>query len=479
MKPSRILVVDDDSSLRRVMKMQLEEVGYQVSLAHDGDEAWTVLKQVEPQLVITDLRMPTTGLELLRRISKEGLQTTVIVITAFGTIESAVEAMKMGAYDYVTKPIDFDALVLVVHRAMERQNLIEEVRTLRSALDRHYGFEGIVGNSKALLRVLDQAARVAQRDATVLILGETGTGKELVARAIHHNSRRSSRPFMPINCGAIPADLVESELFGYARGAFTGALTSKSGRIESADGGTLFLDEVGELPLNTQVKLLRVLQEGEIAKLGESTPVKVDVRVIAATHRDLSAMVEDGGFREDLYYRLAVVPLKVPPLRERREDIPGLIEALLQRIRKRHSLPEIRLSPNVQQRLISYSWPGNVRQLENILERLLVLSSGDLITIDDLPEELISPSATSAALWPNLPEEGLSLEEIERELISRALDKFKGNQTQAARYLDISRRTLIYRMEKHGLAAGDAETSGVFRALANIRKYIVIPAGLR
>jgi DNA-binding NtrC family response regulator len=363
----------------------------------------------------------------------------------------------MGAYDYVTKPIDFDALVLVVHRAMERQNLIEEVRTLRSALDRHYGFEGIVGNSKALLRVLDQAARVAQRDATVLILGETGTGKELVARAIHHNSRRGSRPFMPINCGAIPADLVESELFGYARGAFTGALTSKSGRIESADGGTLFLDEVGELPLNTQVKLLRVLQEGEIAKLGESTPVKVDVRVIAATHRDLSAMVEDGGFREDLYYRLAVVPLKIPPLRERREDIPGLIEALLQRIRERHSLPEIRLLPNVQQRLISYSWPGNVRQLENILERLLVLSSGDLITIDDLPEELISPSATSAALWPNLPEEGLSLEEIERELISRALDKFKGNQTQAARYLDISRRTLIYRMEKHGLAASDSE----------------------
>jgi two-component system NtrC family response regulator len=237
MKPSRILVVDDDSSLRRVMKMQLEEVGYQVSLAHDGDEAWTILKDFEPQLVITDLRMPTTGLELLRRISEKGLQTTVIVITAFGTIESAVEAMKMGAYDYVTKPIDFDALVLVVHRAMERQNLIEEVRTLRSALDRRYGFEGIVGNSKGLLRVLDQAARVAERDATVLILGETGTGKELVARAIHHNSRRNNRPFVVINCGAIPADLVESELFGYARGAFTGALTNKTGRIESADGG--------------------------------------------------------------------------------------------------------------------------------------------------------------------------------------------------------------------------------------------------
>jgi two-component system, NtrC family, response regulator AtoC len=254
-------------------------------------------------------------------------------------------------------------------------------------------------------------------------------------RAVHHHSRRSNRPFIAINCGAILADLVESELFGYARGAFTGALTSKSGRIESADGGTLFLDEVGELPLGTQVKLLRVLQQGEIAKLGESAPVKVDVRIIAATHRDLSAMVEDSTFREDIYYRLAVVPLRIPPLRERREDIPGLIEAVLERVRERHGLPEIRLSPTVQPRLISYSWPGNVRQLENILERLSVLSSSDLITVEDLPEELISPSAPSAVLWPNLPEEGLSLEEIERELISRALDKFKGNQSQAARYL--------------------------------------------
>lgn len=456
MKQGRILVVDDDSSLRRVMKLQLEEAGYQVSLAHDGSEAWSILQEFQPQLVITDLRMPTTGLELLGTIMKEGLQTTVIVITAFGTIESAVEAMKLGAYDYVTKPIDFDALVLVVHRAMERQSLLEEVRSLRSALDQRYGFESIVGNSKALLRVLDQAARVAQRDATILIQGETGTGKELIARAIHHNSRRHNRPFVAINCGAIPRDLVESELFGYARGAFTGALASKAGRIELADGGTLFLDEVGELPLEAQVKLLRVLQEGELAKLGESAPVKVDVRVIAATHRDLSAMIEDATFREDLYYRLAVVPLKVPPLRERREDIPGLMEALQQRIRLRHGLAEIRLSSTVHQHLISYTWPGNVRQLENILERLMLLASGDAITADDLPEELISPSASSAVLWPRLPEEGLSLEGIERELISRALEKFKGNQTQAARYLDISRRTLIYRMEKHGLAASDS-----------------------
>lgn len=454
MSTSRILVVDDDASLRRVMKLQLEEAGYQVSLANDGDQAWQMLQESDPQLVITDLRMPTTGLELLSRITQAKLQTTVIVVTAFGTVETAVEAMKLGAYDYVTKPIDFEALVLVVHRAMERQSLLEEVQTLRSALDQRYGFEGIVGHAKGLLRVLDQAARVSQRDATVLIQGETGTGKELVARAIHHNSRRSKKPFVAINCGAIPRDLVESELFGYTKGAFTGAGANKEGRIESTNGGTLFLDEVGELPLDAQVKLLRVLQEGEVAKLGATEPVKVDVRVIAATHRDLSAMVEDGTFREDLYYRLAVVPLSIPPLRERREDLPELIDVLFTRACKRHGMEDLRLSPAVQQRLIAYPWPGNVRQLENMLERLVVLSTSNVISTDDLPPELMAPPR-STPFWPELPEQGISLEALERDLIRRALEKFHGNQTQAARFLDISRRTLIYRMEKHGLVSAE------------------------
>jgi DNA-binding NtrC family response regulator len=448
---NRILVVDDDTSLRRVMKMQLEEAGYEVSIASDGNQAYSMLKDLQPTLVVTDLRMPTSGLELLERIAQEEIQTTVIVITAFGTVETAVEAMKMGAYDYVTKPLDFDALVLVVHRAMERQNLLEEVRTLRSALDQRYGFESIVGRSKKLLRVLDQAARVSQHDTTVLVQGETGTGKELIAHAIHQNSRRRTKEFVPINCGAIPKELVESELFGHARGAFTGALSNKPGRIEAADGGTLFLDEVGELPLDAQVKLLRVLQEGELPKVGATSSIRVDIRVVAATHRNLSAMIEDGTFREDLYYRLAVVALQIPALRERREDIPELIDALFKRAKDRHHLPNARLSPGVLQRLMSYRWPGNVRQLENVLERLLVLSSSDLISEEDLPEELQRTSTNSGSLWPELPEEGVSLEGIERELITRALERFRGNQTQAARYLDISRRTLIYRMEKHGL----------------------------
>ncbi|MDE1177133.1 MAG: sigma-54 dependent transcriptional regulator [Edaphobacter sp.] len=462
MNRKHILVVDDDSSLRRVMKMQLEEAGYEVALASDGEEAWSMLREQEPALVITDLRMPTTGMELLGRITKQGLETTVIVVTAFGTIETAVEAMRLGAYDYVTKPLDFEALVLVVHRAMERQKLIEEVRTLRSALDQRYGFEGIVGHSKGLLHVLNQAARVSQRDATILIQGETGTGKELLARAIHHNSPRRSQPFVSINCGAIPRDLVESELFGYVRGAFTGALANKPGRIEAADGGTLFLDEIGELPLDAQVKLLRVLQQGELTKLGTTTSAKVDVRVIAATHRTLSAMVEDGTFREDLYYRLAVVPLTIPPLRDRKDDIPELIEKLFYRAKQRHGLNHVRLSPEVHQRLISYRWPGNVRQLENVLERMLVLSCSETITAEELPEELSKQKGSVGSfVWPDLPDEGISLEAIERDLITRALERFGGNQTQAARYLDISRRTLIYRMDKHGLSAAGSLGDGV------------------
>lgn len=451
MNAKRILVVDDDSSLRRIMKMQLEEAGYQVAVAADGAEAFDLIRETRPQLVISDLKMPTSGLDLMRRIAEEDFQPTLIIVTAFGTVETAVEAMKLGAYDYVTKPLDFEELVLVVHRAMERQNLLEEVRNLRSALDQRYGFEAIVGRAKGLLRVLDQASRVAQRDTTVLIQGETGTGKELMARAIHQNSPRKNQPFITINCGSIPKELVESELFGYTRGAFTGAHATHPGKIELADGGTLFLDEVGELPLDAQVKLLRVLQQGEIAKIGATEVQKVDVRVVAATHRNLQAMIEDGAFREDLYYRLAVVPLLLPPLRERREDIPELVKHLFDKAKERHGITGVELSSAVMQHLTRYRWPGNVRELENVLERMLVLSSSSLITEADLPEEIRRVPPDSHTFWIEMPEEGVSLEAVERELILRALEQAKGNQTKAAKYLDISRRTLIYRMEKYGL----------------------------
>lgn len=458
MPANSILIVDDDASVRRVLQMQLVEAGYSVDSADSGTAARKLLLESRPKLVITDLRMPDLdGIELLRLISEDEIQTTVIMITAFGSIETAVQAMRLGAYDYITKPIDYEALLLAVQRAMERQDLIDEVRNLRSALDRRYGFENIIGHSKSLLRVLEMASRVAQHDSTVLIHGETGTGKELLARAIHYNSRRRNQPFVTINCGAIPRDLIESELFGYSRGAFTGAIANKQGRIELADQGTLFLDEIGELPLESQVKLLRVIQHGEIERVGASAAKIVNVRIVAATHRNLSAMVEDGTFRQDLFYRLAVVPLQLPPLRERRQDIPELLEHLLRKARERHNMPNVRLAPSLVAHFTAYRWPGNIRELENIIERMLVLSNGELVTDEDLPEELRQASLPQerATLLLELPEEGISLEAVERELLLRALEKFDGNQTQAARYLDISRRTFIYRMEKHGLRQED------------------------
>jgi DNA-binding NtrC family response regulator len=461
MPSESILIVDDDASVRRVLQMQLAEAGYDVQLASSGNEALSKLLEQHPKLLITDLRMPDLdGIELLRHIADDEIQTTAIMVTAFGSIETAVQAMRLGAYDYVTKPIDYEGLLLAVHRAMERQSLIEEVRNLRSVLDRRYGFDSIIGHSKSLLRVLEMAARVAQHDTTVLINGETGTGKELLARAIHQNSRRRNQPFVTINCGAIPKDLIEAELFGFTRGAFTGASANKPGRVEVADGGTLFLDEIGELPLDAQVKLLRLIQNGEIERVGASSSKVINVRIVAATHRNLSAMVEDGAFREDLFYRLAVVPLSLPPLRERRQDIQEIAEFLFHRAKERHGMANLRVSPSLVSRFSSYRWPGNVRELENVIERMLVLSNGEAITEDDLPAELRgSPAASNpSSFLLDLPEEGISLEAVERELLLRALERFSGNQTQAARYLDISRRTFIYRMEKHGLRPeGDAE----------------------
>ena len=306
----RILVVDDDESLRWVTQAQLQQAGYQVDASASGDDALDRIHDAPPDLVITDLMMPgMSGVELLKKIRTDYPEVIVILVTAFGTVENAVEAIKAGAYDYITKPVNIDELLLIVRRGLEHLDLREEVRILRSSLDKKYGFENILGQSKTLLYVLDLASRAAQATSTVLIHGETGTGKELLAKAVHFNSRRKDRPFVTINCGAIPKDLLESELFGHVKGSFTGALANKRGKVEMADGGTLFLDEIGEMPMELQVKLLRLIQQGEIEKLGVASVTKVDVRIIAATHRNLPAMVEDGAFREDLYYRLAVIPL--------------------------------------------------------------------------------------------------------------------------------------------------------------------------
>ena len=452
MNSARILVVDDDENLRWVLQTQLEDMGYVVSTASDGNQAIAAVEKEPPALVLTDLKMPgLSGMELLDRLHSEYPEVPVVIMTAFGTIQSAVQAMRAGAYDYLTKPIDGEELGLVVSRVLEHFRLIEEVRTLRASLDRKYGFESIIGHSEALLSLLDTAARAALSDSTILIHAETGTGKELLARAIHFNSRRRDKPFVTINCGAIPRELLESELFGHVKGSFTGAVAHKVGKVEMANRGTLFLDEIGEMPGELQVKVLRLIQQGELEKVGATSPTKVDVRFVAATHRNLRAMIEDGTFREDLYYRLAVIPLELPPLRDRSEDIPELVQHFYVKVREKQGRPDLVLPAALLPRFQDYRWPGNIRELENVIERIVVLARGNEITLADLPDFLRRERPAIDTLQLELPERGISLESVEKELLVRALEKFNGNQTHAAKYLDISRKALIYRMEKYGI----------------------------
>lgn len=452
----RVLVVDDEESLRRVTQLKLQQAGYEATTASSGVQALELLSRNPQDLILTDLKMPgMSGMDLLRKVREDYPEVIVVVLTAFGTVESAVEAIKLGAHDYIIKPVSADSLKLVVARALEHHRLQEEVRNLRSAIDRKYGFGNIAGQSKNLLTTLDNAARAAQSDSTVLIRGETGTGKELLAKAIHFNSPRREWPLIVINCGAIPKELLESELFGHTKGSFTGAVVNKKGKIEMADQGTLLLDEIGEMPLELQVKVLRLIQEREIEKIGAPNPTRVNVRIIAATHRNLQAMVEDGTFREDLYYRLAVIPLTLPPLRERPDDIPELVAIFFKKFTERLNRPSLRLRPSLLPYFSTHRWPGNVRELENVIERLVVLTPGDEITVEDLPDFLRRERAPLEAIQLELPPEGISMEAVERELVVRALQKFNWNQTKAAEYLDISRKVLIYRIEKFGLRHGD------------------------
>ncbi len=457
-KGSTILVADDDDSLRRVLEFQLREEGYEVLSVAEGLEALNVFTGREVDCLITDLRMPgLTGLELLRRVSAIRGETPVIVITAYGDVETAVEAMRAGAFDYVTKPFNRDQILMTVEKALVFGQTVSENRQLRRLVHERFRLENVVGTSARMQRVLELVERVSRSDVTVLITGESGTGKEIIAKGIHFSGARSSRPFIVVNCAAIPETLIESELFGYKRGSFTGASADAKGKFEEASAGTIFLDEVSAMPTTLQSKLLRVLQEQEITRIGESAPRKVDVRIIAATNRDLKTMVEDGQFREDLYFRLAVVPVDLPPLRERREDIPLLTEHFLQRASEKHRSGDLRMEREVFAALSAYSWPGNVRELENAVERMVVLADAEAITVDNLPDNIRHPSGYAANVLLELPPEGLSIEQVEREIIRRALEMHGGNQTRTARYLDITRSALIYRMQKFELASQSEE----------------------
>ncbi|GFO60874.1 acetoacetate metabolism regulatory protein AtoC [Geomonas silvestris] len=443
---ARILIIDDDSSLRRVLEYNLQQEGYQVFAAADGESGLKIFEERAPALVITDLKMPgMTGFQLLSAVKERSPGTVVIVLTAFGAIDTAVEAMKLGAFDYLTKPFNRDELKLTVQKALQLQGLSEENRLLKEELSGRAEFKSIVGTSRAMDGVFSVVRKVADTEATVLITGESGTGKELVARAIHSGSSRRSAPFIAVNCAAIPRDLLESELFGHVKGAFTGAIRDKEGKFQLADGGTIFLDEVGDLPLELQPKLLRVLQERVLEPVGSTSVNRIDVRVVAATNADLEKAIGEGRFRDDLYYRLSVIPLRLPPLRERVEDIPLLVRYFCGKF----GGSSVTFSKEALELLKLYPWPGNVRELENTVERLLIMREGDEIAAGELPEKFSATAAKPEGGVLRLPPGGYSLEQLEREVVLEALNRCDWNQTAAARFLRIPRHTLIYRMEKY------------------------------
>jgi len=449
MRKQNILLIDDDESLRKIIAHHLTSDGYKVASACGGKEGLELYKRGEFDLVITDLKMPDMdGMEVLKEIKYLKNDAVVIMITAYGTIEKAVEALKAGAFDYITKPFNRDELKIAVAKALQVKKLEEENLKLKSELDEKFKFEHIIGLSSKMVDVLQILKRVAKTDSTILLLGESGTGKELIARAIHHNSPRSRRSFVVVNCAAIPEDLLESELFGHQKGSFTGAVEDKIGKFEYANEGTIFLDEIGDLKLELQAKLLRVLQEKAIDKIGGTEPIKVNVRVIAATNQNLRKLIDQGAFREDLYYRLSVIPIRIPSLRERKEDIPLLIEHFLKKFK---APSNIKFHPDAIKVMQNYHWKGNVRELGNVIERALVLRKGKIIGTDDLPEEIRFNLQKPGDLILEIPEQGISLEEVEKELLLKALEKNNWNQSKTANFLNITRSTLIYRMEKYNI----------------------------
>ena len=446
-----ILVVEDEAKMRRLLELQLGEEGFEVHSAADAETGLQLLVRENPDLVVTDLRLPgMSGLEFLQAVKRVNAALPVVVMTAYGTVESAVEAMKVGASDFVTKPFALEELVLVIRKELDSRRLREENRTLREALGRRYQYSNIIAQSDKMQAVLALVERVAPTNSTVLIGGESGVGKDLIARAIHEHSQRAAGPFVKINSTAIPENLLESELFGYEKGAFSGAAGTKPGKFELADKGTLFLDEIGDVPPATQVKLLRVLQDREFERLGGTKTHKVDVRLVAATNRDLRAALEEGSFREDLYYRLNVVAIDIPPLRDHKEDIPALAIFFLERYARESAKPLTGIAPDAVKRLMEYHWPGNIRELQNIIERGVTLSTGTTLTAADI--YLDDPAKrTSQSGSPHVLPAGMTLEQWEDETIREALRHAGGNKSQAARALGLSRNALRYRLSKLGV----------------------------
>jgi DNA-binding NtrC family response regulator len=450
MKPgARILVVDDEINIRGALVTMLEKKGHEVRGVATAEEALEQLNASAVELVITDLKMPGIGgLALLQRLREQWPQTEVVVMTAYGSIDTAVEAMRGGAYDYLTKPIDRERFPVVVAKALERQALASENRQLRDRLEARTRFDQMVGESEPMQRVYMLVEMVADSDVTVLLTGESGTGKELVAQAIHHKSPRADGPFITLNCGALPENLFESELFGYEKGAFTGAMITKMGRFELADGGTLLLDEVGELSLKSQVDFLRVLETKEFRRLGGTKLIKVDTRIVAATNRNLEEAVKQGDFREDLYYRLNVVPIHLPPLRDRADDIPLLVERFLAEFSAQHHRATKEVSREAMRLLRFYAWPGNIRQLRNLMERLVVTVKDIVLQPEHLPEEIQASQEDVRTMVVTL---GTSLEQIERDVIRRTLAEVTNHREKAAKLLGISLRTLQYKIKEYGI----------------------------
>ena len=456
MSSEKILLIDDSPDILTHLSEYLKNEGYEVEASTDGEKAISMIERKCYDIILTDLMMPNIdGMEVLKYVTQHSRESICMILTGYGTIKNAVEAVKLGAFDYLTKPIKMDEILITLKRALEFRDLKRENQNLRNQLKKKYKFENIIGDSEKMHQIFETIEKVADTDSTILILGESGTGKELIAKAIHYNSYRREGPFIPVNCAAIPSELLESELFGHEKGAFTNAIRTRIGRFELANGGTVFLDEIGDMSPNLQSKLLRVLQERQFERIGGVKTVKVDIRIIAATHEDLKVAVEQGKFRQDLYYRLNVIPIQVPPLRERKSDIPLLVHHFLNHFNRSKKRKIQGINNEALNRFLEYLWPGNVRELENIIERIVILTNNDSITVQDLPEKIQTLSRDEQAPLFEIPEEGISLDnalnEFEKKLILQALNKTGWIKNKAAQLLNLNRTTLIEKIKRQNL----------------------------